>query len=123
MPEHDSKKKSLKSLQRDLDAIRERDEPETPLRTDVDAEPSPISPAHPDNPLNDEDHAEDPLSGASPSVKASADVDKAASQQREPHVETERPDSKAGDPGKTARWVIGALVVALVLWLLLGWLG
>lgn len=122
MQDKDNSKADLKRLERDLEAARERDEPEAPFRTDVDAEPSPISPSHPDNPLNDDPYGNDPLAGASPSVAASADVENPASHRRGTHVAPERPLSNPGDPGKIARWVIGAFVVALVLWLLLGWL-
>lgn len=123
MQDQDSKKAALKKLQRDLDAVDAREEPESPFRTDVDAEPSPISPSHPDNPQNDDPYGKDPLAGASPSVAASADVENLASHRHKTHVPPERPPSKRADPGKTARWVIGALVGALVLWLLLGWIG
>lgn len=123
MQDQVSKKAALKKLQRDLDAVGAREEPESPLRTDVDAEPSPISPSHPDNPLNDETRGKDPLSGASPSVAASADVEARATRRGQHQAAPERRLSTAGNPGKTARWVIGALVVALVLWLLLGWIG
>lgn len=123
MQDQDSKKAELKKLERDLDAVAERDEPEPPLRTEIDAEPSPISPSHPENPRNDDPYGNDPLAGASPSVAASADVENLASHRRRSHVAPEPPPAKRTDLGKPARWVIGALVAVLVLWLLMGWFG
>lgn len=116
MAERDSKKEALEDLERDLKAVQGRDRPETPLRTNVDAPVSPISPTHPGSVSHHD--AADEERATTASQTGSADP-VAPKQHRSGSDQTpDQTGSGSKDQGKVTRWAIGLLGAALVLWLL-----
>lgn len=117
MAERDSKKDALEDLERDLKAVQGRDTPESPLRTNVDAPVSPVSPTHPGS-VSHHDAADD---GRVTDASRTGSADPVAPKQHRGGSD-QTPDkggSSSKYQGTAMRWAIGLLGAALVLWLLL----